>query len=86
MVLKFPTSEVLETSLLKGLKDAQGEATTDFLDKFVIEDLKLSDELVNAIRAGRRTELQYRMAWVRTRAKTKGLIERSATKTWKLKK
>ena len=86
MVLKFPTSEVLETALLKGLESAQGEANTEFLDKFVINHLNLSDDLINAIRAGNRTELQYRMAWVRTRAKAKGLIERTGTKTWRLKK
>ncbi len=84
MTIKFPESSSLEASVLKALKANGGSARTEEIDNFVIEDLKLSSEQLALIRSGNRTEIQYRLAWVRTKAKSRGLIEKSANRTWKL--
>ena len=84
MTVKFPDSSTLETSLLKAIKANGGIARTDEIDKFVSEDLKLSAEQLAQIRSGNRTEIQYRLAWVRTKAKSRGLIEKTANRPWKL--
>ncbi len=84
MSVKFPDSSTLETSVLKAIQSLGGSARTDQIDKFVSEDLKLSEEQLSQIRSGNRTEIQYRLAWVRTKAKSRGLIEKTANRTWKL--
>ena len=84
MTVKFPDSSTLETSVLKAIKANGGLAKTAEIDKFVIEDLKLSSEQLVQIRSGNRTEIQYRLAWVRTKAKSRGLIEKVTNRTWKL--
>ena len=84
MNVKFPDSSTLEASLLKALKANGGSARSDEIDKFVIADLKLTAEQLAQIRNGNRTEIQYRLAWVRTKAKSRGLIEKSANRIWKI--
>ena len=84
MTVKFPDSSTLETSVLKAIKANGGNARTEDIDKFVSEDLKLSAEQLAQIRSGNRTEIQYRLAWVRTKAKNRGLIEKTSNRTWAL--
>ena len=84
MSVKFPDSSTLETSVLKAIQSLGGNAQTDQIDKFVSEDLKLSEEQLSQIRSGNRTEIQYRLAWVRTKAKSRGLIEKTVNRNWKL--
>ena len=84
MGVKFPDSSTLETSVLKAIRSLGGSARTDQIDNFVSEDLKLSEEQLAQIRSGNRTEIQYRLAWVRTKAKSRGLIVKTANRTWKL--
>lgn len=84
MTVKFPDSSALEASVIKALEANGGSARTDVIDKFVAEDLRLTPEQLGAIRSGNRTEIQYRLAWVRTKAKGRGLIEKTANRTWKL--
>ena len=84
MAVNFPNSQSLEMSVLRALTSHGGTATTAQIDSFVMTDLKLSNEQINQLRSGNRTELQYRLAWVRTKAKKKGLIERTVNRTWKL--
>ncbi len=84
MIVKFPDSSTLENSVLNAIKANGGSASTEYIDKFVIKDLKLSPDQLAQIRSGNRTEIQYRLAWVRTKAKSRGLIEKTANRTWKL--
>ena len=81
----MPTSIELNTSLLKILAQHSSGLTVREIDQAVIQDLGISSELANQIRSGNRTEIQYRMAWCRTKAKKQGLIERMSPNTWKLK-
>lgn len=85
MSVKFPDSSTLEASVIKALKANGGTARTDVIDKFVSEDLQLTPEQLSVVRSGNRTEIQYRLAWVRTKAKSRGLIEKTANRTWTLK-
>lgn len=81
----MPTSSELNSSLLKILAQHSSGLTVREIDQAVIQDLGISSELANQIRSGNRTEIQYRMAWCRTKAKKQGLIERMSPNTWKLK-
>lgn len=81
----MPTSIELNNSLLKILAQHSSGLTVREIDQAVIQDLDISSELANQIRSGNRTEIQYRMAWCRTKAKKQGLIERMSPNTWKLK-
>ena len=85
MTSKMPTSIELNTSLLKILAQYPSGLTVREIDQAVIQDLEISSELANQIRSGNRTEIQYRMAWCRTKAKKQGLVERMSPNTWKLK-
>jgi restriction system protein len=84
MTVLFPDSNTLEASVLKALKANGGTATTEQIDKFVGEDLALTPDQMTQIRSGKRTEIQYRLAWVRTKAKNRGLIEKSGNRMWNL--
>ena len=81
----FPSNEKLTSALLRSLKDLGGKGSVTDIDAKVAEILDLPAELTKVLRTGNRTEFQYRMAWVRTRAKKNGLIERVETKIWALK-
>ena len=85
MGVNFPDSSTLEASVLRAIQSLGGSARTDQIDKFVGEDLRLTVDQLSQIRSGNRTEIQYRLAWVRTKAKSRGLIEKTSNRTWKLK-
>lgn len=84
MTVQFPDSATLEATVLKAIKEFGGTAKTNEIDAFVIKDLELTQEQISQIRSGNRTEIQYRLAWVRTKAKNRGLIEKSPNNHWKL--
>jgi len=82
---KMPTSVELSASLLKILGEHPTGLPVAEIDQAVIQDLGISTELASQIRSGNRTEIKYRLAWCRTKAKQQGLVERLASNTWKLK-
>jgi hypothetical protein len=84
MTSKMPSSSELSGSLLKILAQHPNGLTVSEIDQAVIQDLGISLELANQIRSGNRTEIKYRLAWCRTKAKKLGLIERKSPNTWKL--
>jgi hypothetical protein len=81
----MPTSVELSASLLKILAQHPNGLTVNEIDQAVIQDLEINSELATQIRSGNRTEVKYRLAWCRTKAKQKGLVERKPPNTWKLK-
>lgn len=85
MTSKMPTSVELSASLLKILAQHPNGLPVHEIDQTVIQDLGISSELANQIRSGNRTEIKYRLAWCRTKAKQQGLVERKPPNTWKLK-
>jgi restriction system protein len=80
--LSFPTSAVLMLAVVDAIKKAGGKASNRQIQEIVIKDLKLSSEQVAVIHSGNRSELEYRLAWARTNAKKKGLINSSGPRTW----
>jgi hypothetical protein len=85
MTSKMPTSVELSASLLKILAQHPNGLTVNEIDQAVIQDLEINSELATQIRSGNRTEVKYRLAWCRTKAKQQGLVERKPPNTWKLK-
>ncbi len=85
MISKMPTSGELSSSLLKILAQHPHGLTVNEIDQAVIQDLGVSSEIASQIRSGNRTEIKYRLAWCRTKAKKQGLLERNSPNMWKLK-
>ncbi len=84
MTVKFPDSKSLEVAVLNAIKELGGAAKTNEIDSFVIKALELTQDQISQIRSGNRTEIQYRLAWIRTKAKNRGLIEKTPENHWKL--
>ena len=82
--VKLPSSKELGAALLKVLEGKPTGLTTKEIDQAVSAHLNLTLEQIAVIRSGNRTEFAYRLAWERTKAKDKGLIVRSSSRTWKL--
>jgi hypothetical protein len=57
--------------------------TNDQIEKFVIQELNISETAQKIPREKSRTELQYQLAWARTKAKSAGLIIRDGSKCWR---
>lgn len=81
---KLPTNAELVQTLIKSLQELDGVGSNDQIRAQVIKILSLPSELVDEIHSGKRTRLEYKLAWARTIAKQKGLIESTSHKLWKL--
>ena len=84
--VKLPGAPELRNALLLVLENFPDGASSRVLDEAVAEELNLSREQLSVIRTGSRTEIAYRLAWERTHAKNKGLIEKLSNRNWRLKK
>jgi restriction endonuclease Mrr len=82
--VQMPTTRELKEALLEVLRETPDGLTTSQIDSQVASKLQLSAEQLGVIHSGSRTEVSYRLAWERTHAKKKGLIEKTATKTWRI--
>ena len=80
------TAAVLAPVILEALRKHDGEATLQELEEFVIGAFSLRTASVEHLHSGkgRRTELDYRLAWARTRLRTEGKICRVARGIWAL--
>ena len=81
---QLPKYQDLIPTLVKVLADAGKPLSNSEIELRVIRELSISEELAATIHSGKRTELQYRLAWARTKAKTNGLIISPARETWTL--
>jgi len=75
----------LVNPLLKVLTEAGRPLTNSEIESAIIDDLGIPDSLVKKIHSGQRTELQYRLAWARTKAKSSGKIISPKRETWTIK-
>jgi restriction endonuclease Mrr len=82
--VQMPTTKELKDALLEVLRESPEGLTTSQIDTQVAKKLQLSAEQLGVIRTGNRTEVSYRLAWERTHAKKKGLIEKTAVRTWRI--
>ncbi len=82
----FPSSSVLENAVIDALKSMGGSGTSKEIDELVLNNLQLEETVLQVMRSGGRSEIRYRLAWVRTKAKKKGLISKTSTHDWSLGK
>ena len=75
----------LVNPLLKVLTEAGRPLTNSEIESAIIDDLGIPDSLAKKIHSGQRTELQYRLAWARTKAKSSGKIISPKRETWAIK-
>jgi restriction system protein len=79
---ELPKSQDLIPALIKVLTIAGKPLSNSELETSVIQELGIPSNLVQILHSGKRTELQYRLAWARTKAKSSGLISSPARETW----
>jgi hypothetical protein len=82
MSAKWPTSAVLTKEVLAVLRTSNGEVASSDIDRIVILNLNIDKDLLNQMRTETRTEISYRLAWVRTKAKQSQLIEKTQNRKW----
>ena len=83
--IKSPTQLELVEPLFAILVELGGSATIDEIRDHIIQKLKLSDEVVDEPHKGsasQQTELEYQLAWARTRLKGLGAIINSKRGVW----
>ena len=83
--IKAPTQMELIEPVFMAIVDLGGSASNDEIRDKVIENMKLSDEIVDEPHQGessQRTELEYQLAWARTRLKAFGAITNSKRGIW----
>ena len=78
----LPKSQELVEPVLRVLVREGGEVANAQLEMLVVELLSIPKLLATAIHSGSRTELAYRLAWARTKAKTSGLIASPRREFW----
>ena len=81
---KWPTTSNLTLALLKVLVNLGGEGSVNELDLGVVQEINLSEDLLTIKRSGNRKEIQYRLAWIRTKAKQNGFITKEDHRIWKI--
>ena len=79
---QLPKYQELIPPLVKVLSAAGRSMTNAEIESAIIRELEIPAQLVGVIHSGKRTELQYRLGWARTKAKSEGLILSPARETW----
>jgi restriction system protein len=80
----LPKSDQLEMAVVESIRSMGGKATNSDILKWTVKILAISDSQLGIMRSGNRSEVEYRLAWARTRASKKGLIYRSGPSEWSL--
>jgi restriction system protein len=83
---QIPKYQDLIAPMLKVLSQAGKPLSNSEIEIRVITELSIPFVLTSQIHSGKRTELQYRLAWARTKAKSSGLISSPARETWTIVK
>lgn len=79
----MPSASELEKAILFVFNQAAGSLTNEQISENVINHLKITPEVSTIMHSESRTELDYRLAWARTRLSKKNSIIRVGPKTWK---
>ncbi len=83
--MALPSREALTNAQFQALKQLNGEAYIQDLEKKVIELLSINGRDAAEIHEGNRTKLAYELAWSRFYLKEFGLIEKISRGRWSLK-
>jgi len=81
---QLPKYQDLIPPMLDVLANAGKPLSISEIEFGVIGKLNIPPNLSSTIHSGNRTQLQYRLAWARTKAKSSGLIESPARETWRI--
>ncbi len=84
MTISFPSSRDLSDALIEVLRMHPEGLSSAEIDQKVTVHLNLPSEVSTFIRSGNRTEIQYRLAWCRTKAKKQGKLEKSENGVWRI--
>ncbi len=79
---QLPKYQDLISPLLSVLSMAKKPLSNSEIEAGVIAKLNVPYVLSSMIHSGNRTELQYRLAWARTKAKSMGYISSPKRETW----
>ena len=71
--------------LIKVLTEAGKPLSNSEIEAAIIKELGIPISLSSRVHSGSRTELQYRLAWARTKAKSSGDIFSPKRETWSVK-
>jgi len=82
---ELPKYQELILPLLKVLTKAGKPISNVDIESAIVQELQIPVSLSSIIHSGNRTELQYRLAWARTKAKSSGLITSPKRETWTIK-
>ena len=82
---QLPKYQELILPLLKVLTRAGKPISNTEIESAIIQELQIPVSLSSIIHSGKRTELQYRLAWARTKAKSSGSIISPKRETWAIK-
>ena len=88
-MIKVPTFDQLMNPLIAALGALGGSGSIDEIYERVIQDLKLSDEILSVLHdpeESNQTEVHYRLAWARTYLKKYGVVTNSSRGVWSLTK
>lgn len=80
----IPNSASLQEALLLVLRENPVGLSSKEIDRLVALKLGLTNQDLEVMRSGKRSEFAYRMAWERTHAKAKGLISKGPKRTWNI--
>jgi restriction system protein len=80
----FPSNLELSVYVVKALETLGGSGSNEQIRQEVAKALQLSKEVTVRIHSGKRTVLEYKLAWARTIAKQKNLIQPMGRMNWKL--
>jgi restriction system protein len=82
--VNLPKNSELKDTLLSVIRKGEVLSSKE-IDSRIIENLKLSKEQVNFLHnaeKGSRTELAYRLAWIRTSLKKEEILEKHENGSW----
>ncbi|SHJ35657.1 restriction system protein [Tangfeifania diversioriginum] len=86
MVKKLPTRNELMDPTIEAIRQLGGSANTDEIYEKIVENLNLSDSLLEIINGKTgQSDLKYNLAWVRTMLKNQGVISNVGKGIWVLK-
>lgn len=80
----MPPMALLVRATLDALTSFDGKATNSQINQWVQANLNFTESQLSQMHSPNRTEIEYRLAWARTKASKKGLIKRCAPSTWEI--
>ena len=81
---QLPKYQDLIQPILLVLSRAEKLLSNAEIELGVVAELGVPAHLVSLIHSGNRTELQYRLAWARTKAKSTGWLISPKRETWEI--